>query len=95
MNSFVKCERWIVHGRVQRVGFRYFSMRSARRWDVGGAARNRSDGTVEIVAVGTADALSGFYREISKGPSLASVVDIMREPAEYTEIDFDSFDIVF
>jgi len=95
MNSFMACERWRIRGRVQRVGFRYFSMRNARRRNVEGAARNEPDGTVEIIAMGRKEDLDAFYRDISKGPSLAHVTDVDRQSVAYDAIDLDSYDIVF
>lgn len=95
MNNFLKCERWYVHGRVQRVGFRYYAMRSARRREVEGAARNQADGTVEIIVLGAKDALTAFYKDISRGPSLAHVTHIERQPAVYTDIDLETYDIIF
>lgn len=50
----------IVHGRVQGVGFRWFAAGLAEELGVAGWARNREDGTVEIEAEGTDDALERF-----------------------------------
>src|SRR5262249_62389679 len=48
--------RFIVQGRVQGVGYRYFARRQAEALGVTGYARNRADGTVEVVGEGTEDA---------------------------------------
>ena len=47
--------RFVVRGRVQGVGFRYFAADAARREGVSGAVRNLDDGTVEAVAEGDAE----------------------------------------
>jgi acylphosphatase len=47
----------VVHGRVQGVGFRYFVQRAAAPLGLVGTVRNLRDGTVEIVAEGTREAL--------------------------------------
>jgi acylphosphatase len=60
--------RYIVSGRVQGVGFRYFARRIAEAFDIGGSVRNRSDGTVEIVASGSAENLRSFREQIEIGP---------------------------
>lgn len=43
---------WILHGRVQGVGMRYFIQRSARQFQLTGTVRNVSDGTVEVIIQG-------------------------------------------
>ncbi len=65
--------RIIVHGMVQGVGFRYFVQRVGERCGLTGDVRNRPDATVEIVAVGPANAMEEFIREVRKGPALAWV----------------------
>ena len=45
--------RYTVSGRVQGVGYRYFVLRQAERLGVTGFARNRPDGSVEVVAEGS------------------------------------------
>ena len=57
--------RLIYSGRVQGVGFRYTTASIARRYAVSGFVRNLSDGTVELVAEGTAVALDEFFDEIA------------------------------
>ena len=66
--------RYVVHGRVQGVGFRAFAERAARTNGVGGWARNRSDGTVEIEAeAASPENLARFEAEIAKGPRGSAV----------------------
>jgi len=57
--------RLIYSGRVQGIGFRYTTASIARRYGVSGFVRNLSDGTVELVAEGTAVALDEFFDEIA------------------------------
>lgn len=71
--------RYIVHGRVQGVGFRYFASRMAEAFDIGGTARNLGDGSVEIVASGTAENLRSFKEQIGIGPTGARVDRIETE----------------
>jgi acylphosphatase len=52
--------RVIYSGRVQGVGFRATTRSIARRYDVAGYVRNQSDGTVELVARGSAEEVRGF-----------------------------------
>jgi acylphosphatase len=74
--------RYIVQGRVQGVGYRYFVRRQAEALGVTGYARNRPDGTVEVVAEGTTDALRDFETRLREGPDFASVRGLDRAPIE-------------
>jgi len=68
--------RYIVTGRVQRVGFRFFVEDAARRERVLGYVRNRHDGSVEVVAEGDAEAMQRFEMAVRRGPNGARVDDV-------------------
>lgn len=76
--------RFIVKGRVQGVGFRWFVSRRARRLSLVGFARNQEDGSVEVVARGSEAALETLARELAKGPPMAQVSGV-----ENTKIPHD------
>jgi acylphosphatase len=80
----VSARRWIVRGRVQGVGFRWFVWREAERLGLGGLARNLRDGTVEVVSQGPEPALEALERALRQGPSGSRVdaVDRLEVPAE-------------
>ena len=65
--------RFLVSGRVQGVGFRYFAQDAARREGLHGYVTNQDDGTVEVKAEGDADALERFERKLRQGPSRSRV----------------------
>ena len=65
--------RFLVSGRVQGVGFRYFAQDAARREGLHGYVTNQDDGTVEVTAEGDADALERFERKLRQGPSRSRV----------------------
>ncbi|MCA1818293.1 MAG: acylphosphatase, partial [Acidobacteria bacterium] len=44
--------KFLISGRVQRVGFRFFAQRAAARHQVAGYVRNLADGRVEVLAEG-------------------------------------------
>ena len=69
--------RFVISGRVQGVGFRYFTQDAARREGLHGFVRNNDDGTVEAVAEGESEALERFERAIRRGPSRARVEQVM------------------
>ena len=65
--------RYIISGRVQGVGFRYFAESAAAREGIHGWIRNRADGTVEASAEGDADAVDRFESKLRHGPPGARV----------------------
>ena len=68
--------RYIVKGRVQRVGFRFFVDDVAQREGIQGYVRNQHDGSVEVMAEGDAAALQRFEMAIRRGPAGARVDDV-------------------
>jgi acylphosphatase len=65
--------RFVISGRVQGVGFRWFTESAAAREGLHGWVRNRPDGSVEAQAEGDADALERFERALRHGPPAARV----------------------
>jgi acylphosphatase len=65
--------RYIVSGRVQRVGFRHFANRAAAIEGLHGWVCNRADGSVEIQVEGEAAALERFERQVRQGPPASRV----------------------
>ena len=68
--------RFVVKGRVQGVGYRFFAIRAANRLGVVGRVRNLPDGTVEAIAEGTNDAVAEFRAELWRGPAYARVTAV-------------------
>lgn len=68
--------RYIVSGRVQGVGFRWFVMREATRLDLAGYVRNLPDGSVEVVAQGPQAGLASLESALRHGPPGARVQDV-------------------
>jgi len=69
----VEAKRYIVRGRVQGVGFRWFVEREAHMLGIAGWVRNNHDGSVEVLAQGTRDQLSGLHSRLREGPRAARV----------------------
>ena len=82
----VHCRRYVVRGRVQGVGFRYFVIDQARPLGLRGWVRNRPDGTVEITAEGERVTLERLLDVARRGPRGATVtdVDVSWDPASGT-----------
>jgi acylphosphatase len=64
---------YVISGRVQGVGFRYFAYESAAREGIYGWVRNAPDGRVEVEAEGETEALLRFEHRIRHGPPGARV----------------------
>jgi acylphosphatase len=71
-----------IEGRVQGVGFRWWAVGEAERLGLAGWARNRADGSVEVLAIGEAAAIDALERACAGGPSAARVTAVRRSPAE-------------
>ncbi len=86
--------RFVVKGRVQGVGFRFFTVRAARRHDVSGWVRNLPDGSVEVQAQGTASSLESFREDLNRGPAGAAV-HCLEEIEVAASGDAGGFDVRF
>jgi acylphosphatase len=76
--------RFIVSGRVQGVGFRFFAQDAARREGLHGYVTNHDDGTVEAVAEGEAESLDRFEMALRRGPSHSRVERVVVDGTEPT-----------
>ena len=65
--------RYLISGRVQGVGFRYFTQAAATEEGLSGWVCNTPAGRVEVEADGDADAIARFEQRISRGPAGARV----------------------
>jgi acylphosphatase len=68
--------QYLVSGRVQGVGFRWFAVDAARREGLVGHVSNLPDGRVEVVAEGDVDGLSRFEAALWRGPSRGRVEQV-------------------
>jgi acylphosphatase len=68
--------RAVVSGRVQGVSFRAETCAAGRRLGLAGYARNQPDGTVEVVAAGTEEALQELIEFLHRGPAIARVDEV-------------------
>ncbi len=68
--------RYVVQGRVQGVGYRFFAVTCAEALGVTGWCRNTPEGTVEVHAEGTEEQLREFAFDLSRGSRYARVSDV-------------------
>src|ERR1700761_5218894 len=83
---------YIVKGRVQGVGFRWFVHREAAEIGLRGWVRNTDDGCVEVLAAGEPDQMKDLMLALGKG-SRGSRVDevIEHELAESEGVALENF----
>jgi acylphosphatase len=74
--------RFLVSGRVQGVGFRFFAADAAQREGLAGSVRNLEDGRLEAIAEGEAESVVRFERALRQGPSRARVEHVRVEDIE-------------
>lgn len=89
-----KAKKYIVKGRVQGVGFRYFTNHIANRIGVYGYVKNLWDGSVEVYAIGTEQQLVTLKTGLSKGPSYSYVEKIIEEE-DSVNPDYYNFSVKF
>ena len=73
--------RLVITGRVQGVGFRAWTRREARRRALRGWVRNRVDGSVEALLIGEPADIDAMVEACRRGPAMAQVDAVRRDPA--------------
>jgi acylphosphatase len=66
-------KRFVIGGRVQGVGFRWFTHDAAAREGVHGWVRNLADGRVEVFVEGDAESVQRLEAAVRRGPASARV----------------------
>ncbi len=69
-------KRYIISGRVQGVGYRFFAERWANQLGLCGYVKNLWDGNVEVYAIGDAVTLEEFKQQLAEGPRSARVTNV-------------------
>lgn len=82
-------------GQVHGVGFRYAMRSEARRLQLAGWVRNRTDGSVEAVAAGEQAALEQMAQWARRGPPASTVLEVQIRVMTVAEADdaSDSFNL--
>jgi acylphosphatase len=90
----VMVQQFLVKGRVQGVGFRWFVQNEAARIGLRGWVRNTDDGHVEVMAAGTPDQLEDLVQALARGTRGSRVDNIESHPVDESEGDeLQSFQI--
>ncbi|OHD55459.1 MAG: hypothetical protein A2Y33_11665 [Spirochaetes bacterium GWF1_51_8] len=85
----------VVKGRVQGVGYRYYTERSAKARGLTGWVKNLYTGDVEVSAYGSDDAIREFTEDLRRGPFFSNVTDIDYTIENAESDPFGSFDVRF
>jgi len=85
--------RFVVRGRVQGVGFRWFVEKVAYDLELRGYVRNQADGSVEVVCVGQGENLRKLEDSLWQGPRGSVVASVQREEAAV--VNYEGFQIRF
>ena len=68
-----------VFGKVQGVGFRYYTHKKANELDLKGFVRNKPDGSVYVEAEGDDEKLQEFINWCEEGPAWARVTKVEQQ----------------
>ncbi|WP_311419156.1 acylphosphatase [Haemophilus parahaemolyticus] len=86
-------KQFFVFGRVQGVGFRFFTLQQAGKLGLKGTVSNRIDGSVEVIAQGTEDQISLMRAWLLDGPKTATVERVV-ENNYFEDKVFDKFSMI-
>ena len=86
--------RFIVRGKVQGVWFRASARDEALKLGLRGYASNLSNGDVEVLAVGDADAIERLADWLQHGPPTARVDTVQRHEGDATETGARGFEVL-
>ena len=87
----LETRQYVISGRVQGVGFRWFVEREAAQLGVTVWVRNCSNGDVEVMATGTREQLNSLRQKLEQGPRAARVDHLGESKAQL--LDAPSFRI--
>lgn len=86
-------KQFFAFGRVQGVGFRFFTLQQAGKLDLKGTVRNCIDDSVEVIAQGTEDQISLMRAWLLDGLKTATVERVV-ENNYFEDKVFDTFSII-
>jgi len=99
-NKYMKMKKeykLLVKGRVQGVGFRYYTCKIAEKYDAKGYVRNTEEGDVEIVLQIEPVLIAEILTDIRKGPGLSRVdeIKVFEKEIKDKEIKYRAFNIEY
>ena len=85
------CRLWVIEGRVQGVGFRWFAVKRAEALGVAGWVRNRDDGAVEVAGLAETSVLDQFEAVLRRGPPGSRVTRLTSSDVPHDYVEGKSF----
>ena len=95
MSESIVARRYVVTGRVQGVGYRNFVEHLAGKINIQGYVRNRPDGSVEVLGMGTPEELRKLRIGLERGPMMARVNGVSEQPSQIVARYLGDFTIEF
>ncbi len=91
--QFRVTRHYTIEGKVQGVGFRWWTQRTAVKLGVTGWVFNLEDGTVGCIASGTTEQLARFEERLNHGPagSRVEAVNVQTNPTDAVDWPRDDF----
>lgn len=86
-------KRFLIHGKVQGVGFRVNTVRIAHEFSVKGFIRNLKDGSVELVALGEETKIDSLLAKLKEEFEISQIVSQKIDPK--VTVSFDDFTIKY
>lgn len=83
----------LISGRVQGVGFRYFTQKNASALGLKGWVKNLPDGRVEVMAEGPNEKVDELIKKCKQGPPSSYVKDLKVETIDQKENTLPEFKI--
>lgn len=81
-----------IRGKVQGVGYRYFTLNTAKEHGITGYVFNQPDGSVQANACGNEHDMKTFIACLRIGPISSNVEEIEIRPID--EVKFNTFEII-
>lgn len=82
-----------IFGRVQGVGFRYFTRQNAKDLGINGWVKNMRDGSVETVLAGAPDDVEEMMNRLNEGPISARVENIKELDSDAVNQNYNEFTV--
>jgi len=84
-----------IYGRVQGIGYRWFILENAKKYNLYGWVKNCDDGSVECGAKGLKEDIDKFIEDIKKHP-LAKITKMdIEKCSDESKIFYDDFKIIY
>jgi len=84
----------VISGRVQGVGFRYYTKQKAELYNIHGYVKNLSTGKVMVMAYGDSGNMEFFLQALKNGPSYSLVEKVTTSPVKHSK-EYNEFKIAF